>query len=92
MQWSIFLNGTGFSPFDKKEPSLLIELLKNRKRTEAVIAIIKDIEKNHDKPTTAMLQSLFMEFEPKKEKLILEKEVEEKEVLFVEKNNSNNQL
>lgn len=87
-----FFEWHGFSPFDKKEPSLLIELLKNRKRTEAVIAIIKDIEKNHDKPTTAMLQSLFMEFEPKKEKLILEKEVKEKEVLFVEKNDSNNQL
>ena len=47
-----FFEWHGFSPFDKKEPSLLIELLKNRKRTEAVIAIIKDIEKNHDKPTT----------------------------------------
>ncbi|GAL67997.1 hypothetical protein JCM19301_1712 [Jejuia pallidilutea] len=39
-----------------------------------------------------MLQSLFMEFEPKQEKLILEKEVKEKEVLIVEKNDSSNQL
>ncbi|MDO7173180.1 BfmA/BtgA family mobilization protein [Mariniflexile sp. AS56] len=76
-----FFEWHGFSPFDKREPSILIELLKNRKRTEAVIAIIKDIEKNHDKPTTAMLQSLFMEFEPK-----------EKKVQFVEKLDTNDQL
>ena len=63
-----------------------------KKRINAVIAIIKDIEKHHDKPTTAMLQSLFMEFEPKQKKLILEKEVKEKKVQFVEKKDSNNQL
>ena len=60
-----FFEWHGFSPFDKKEPSLLVELLKNRKRTEAVIAIIKDIEKHHDKPTTAMLQLLFEQTPPK---------------------------
>ena len=75
-----FFEWHGFSPFDKKEPSLLIELLKNRKRTEAVIAIIKDIEKNHDKPTTAMLQSLFMGLEPKPKKLILAKEIKDTKV------------
>jgi len=87
-----FFEWHGFSPFDKKEPSLLIELLKNRKRTDTVIAIIKDIEKNHDKPTTAMLQSLFMEFEAKEKKLILEKEVKEKKVQFTEKTDPNKQL
>jgi hypothetical protein len=63
-----------------------------KKRINAVIAIIKDIEKNHDKPTTAMLQSLFMEFEPKEKKLILEKDPKERKVQFVEKQDSNNQL
>ena len=63
-----------------------------KKRINAVIAIIKDIEKNHDKPTTAMLQSLFMEFEPKQQKLILEKEIKENKIQFVEKKDSNNQL
>src|SRR5690606_30533676 len=87
-----FFEWHGFSPFDKKEPSLLIELLKNRKRTDTVIAIIKDIEKNHDKPTTAMLQSLFMEFEPKDKKLILEKGLQEKKVQFTEKPKPNKQL
>jgi hypothetical protein len=63
-----------------------------KKRINAVIAIIKDIEKQHDKPTTAMLQSLFMEFEPKQKRLILEKEVKGKKVRFVEKLDPNNQL
>ncbi|GAL65105.1 hypothetical protein JCM19300_4523 [Algibacter lectus] len=39
-----------------------------------------------------MLQSLFMEFEPKEKKLILEKEVKEKKVQFVEKPDTNTQL
>ncbi|MFB9105536.1 BfmA/BtgA family mobilization protein, partial [Algibacter miyuki] len=65
---------------------------KIKKRINAVIAIIKDIEKNHDKPTTAMLQSLFMEFEPKEKKIILEKEVKENKVQFVEKTDTNTQL
>nr|WP_236958644.1 BfmA/BtgA family mobilization protein [Joostella atrarenae] len=63
-----------------------------KKRINAVIAIIKDIEKHHDKPTTAMLQSLFIKLEPKSENLMLEKEVKEKKVQFVEKKDSNNQL
>lgn len=81
-----FFEWHGFSPFETKERSFLRELLKNRKRTEAVIAIIKDIEKNHDKPTTAMLQSLFQgvveEEEPvRKEKLFMDKpKVEKKQV------------
>ncbi len=63
-----FFEWNGFSPFDKIENSLLIELLKNRKRTEAVIAIMKDIEKHQTKPTVAMMQALFAVTEPKKEK------------------------
>lgn len=68
-----FFEWHGFSPFDTKERSFLRELLKNRKRTEAVIAIIKDIEKNHDKPTTAMLQSLFQGVVEKEEPVRKEK-------------------
>ncbi len=68
-----FFEWHGFSPFDIKERSFLNELLKNRKRTEAVIAIIKDIEKNHDKPTTAMLRSLFQGVVEKEEPVRKEK-------------------
>ena len=87
-----FFEDNGISPNETLGPNMQTLESEIKKRINAVIAIIKDIEKNHDKPTTAMLQSLFMEFEPKQEKLILEKEVEEKEVLIVEKNDSSNQL
>lgn len=80
-----FFEWHGFSPFDKMEKSLLVELLKNRKRTESVIAIMKDIEKNQTKPTVAMIQSLFEEIEPVKQVNILEKKVQ-----FEEKKNFDN--
>src|SRR5660397_11830 len=41
-------------------------------RINALIAIIRDIEKNQTKPTVAMLQALFEESDPKKKPLILE--------------------
>ncbi len=87
-----FFEDNGISPNETLGPNMQTLESEIKKRINAVIAIIKDIEKNHDKPTTAMLQSLFMEFEPKQEKLILEKEVKEREGLIVEKNESNNQL
>lgn len=44
------------------------------KRMNAIIAIIRDIEKNKTTPTLALLQALFEEAEqPKKKSLILEK-------------------
>jgi hypothetical protein len=73
-----FFEWHGLSPFDTKERSFLNELQKNRKRTEAVIAIIKDIEKNHDKPTTAMLQTLFQGVTEKEEPVRKEKLFKEK--------------
>ena len=60
-----------------------------KKRINAVIAIMRDMEKTQTKPTVAMMQSLFEEAEPKNKSLILEKKVlEEKvEVQFQEKRN-----
>jgi len=87
-----FFEVNGISPNETLGPNMQTLESEIKKRINAVIAIIKDIEKNHDKPTTAMLQSLFMEFEPKEKKLILEKEVKEKKVQFIEKLDSNNQL
>lgn len=44
-----------------------------KKRINAMIAILKDIEKTQTKPTTAMLQALFQEMETPKKNLVLEK-------------------
>ncbi|MDO6761641.1 BfmA/BtgA family mobilization protein [Tamlana sp. 2_MG-2023] len=87
-----FFEENGISPHEKIGPNMQTLELEIKKRINAVIAIIKDIEKHHDKPTTAMLQSLFMEFEPKEKKLILEKDSKEKKVQFVEKIDTNNQM
>jgi len=74
-----FFEDNGISPNETLGPNMQTLESEIKKRINAVIAIIKDIEKNHDKPTTAMLQSLFMEFEPKEKKLILEKGSQGKE-------------
>ena len=47
------------------------------KRINAVIAIMRDVEKTQTKPTVAMLESLFQIDEQKKKPLILEKKVME---------------
>ena len=64
------------------------------KRINAVIAIMRDVEKTQTKPTVAMLQSLFEMEEPEKKPLILEKKYaeEKKEVRFREKQDNTNQL
>ena len=72
------------------ENSLLIELLKNRKRTEAVIAIMKDIEKHQTKPTAAMIQSLFAEVETAKKPRMIEKSPEEFRAQFEKKYSEEN--
>ena len=87
MEWYFFCPASWNETLGPNMQTLESEI---KKRINAVIAIIKDIEKHHDKPTTAMLQSLFMEFEPKEKKLILEKEIKEKKVQFVEKLDRNN--
>lgn len=56
-----FFEWHGFLPSDQFGKSIIQEIFKNRKRTEASIAIIKDIEKHQTKPTNIMLQSLLEE-------------------------------
>lgn len=56
-----FFEWHGFKPSSRFPKSVVQEIVKNRKRTEASIAIIKDIEKSQTKPTNAMLLSLFEE-------------------------------
>jgi hypothetical protein len=87
-----FFEDNGISPNETIGPNMQTLESEIKKRINAVIAIIKDIEKNHDKPTTAMLESLFMGLEPKPIKLILAKEIKDTKVQFVEKKDSNNQL
>ena len=78
LQMIQFFEINGIAPTDDLGDSITKLDGKINKRTNAIIAIIKDIEKNQTKPTTAMLLSLFEE-KVKQEKPIL---VERK---FVEK-------
>jgi len=85
-----FFEWHGFTPSDRFTQSLVQEILKNRqrtetsiKRTEASIAIIRDIEIKQTKPTNALLLSLFEEKskteEPvREEKKFMDKAPEEK--------------
>lgn len=54
-----FFEWHGFLPSERFEKSISQEIIKNRKRTDAVIAIIRDIEKNQTLPTIGMMQALF---------------------------------
>ena len=61
-----------------------------KKRTSAIIAILRDMEKNQTKPTLAMIHSLFEMEELTKRPLILEKkEIEEVQPKFHERRNPN---
>ncbi|MBJ7881586.1 BfmA/BtgA family mobilization protein [Gelidibacter salicanalis] len=64
------------------------------KRINAVIAIMRDVEKTQTKPTVAMMESLFQTETPTKKPLILEKKFidKQKKVRFKEKENPNNEL
>lgn len=82
------------SPKEKLGPTGRTIEASLKKRINAVIAIMRDVEKTQTKPTDAMIESLFQTEEPKKKSLILEKKmVEEKpKVRFQEKQNHKNEL
>lgn len=72
-----------------------------KKRINAVIAIVRDMEKTQTKPTAAMIASLFQTEAPQKKPLILEKKIlqEKKDGVpkqvengFSERDNSDNNL
>ncbi len=68
-----FFENNSISPHEELGPNM-IHLEKNIKsRINALIAIIRDIEKNQTKPTTAILQALLEQEEPKKKPLLVEK-------------------
>ncbi|WP_034893900.1 BfmA/BtgA family mobilization protein [Gillisia sp. Hel_I_29] len=82
------------SPKEKLGPTGRTIEASIKKRINAVIAIMRDMEKTQTKPTVAMIESLFQTDEPKKKPLILEKKFieEKKEIRFQEKLNPNNEL
>jgi hypothetical protein len=82
------------SPKEKLGPTGRTIEASLEKRINAVIAIMRDMEKSQTKPTVAMLESLFQTEEPKKKPLILEKKIieEKNEVRFGEKLNGNSEL
>ena len=75
------------SPKEKLGPTGRTIEAKLLKRINAVIAIMRDVEKTQTKPTVAMIQSLFETEEPTKKPLIIEKKYAEgkKEICFREK-------
>ncbi len=82
------------SPKEKLGPTGRTIEAKLLKRINAVIAIMRDVEKTQTKPTVAMIQTLFEMEEPNKKPLIVEKKYanEKKEVRFQEKGNLKNEL
>ncbi|ASO04079.1 BfmA/BtgA family mobilization protein [Arenibacter algicola] len=88
------------SPKEKLGPTGRTIEASLKKRINAAIAIMRDMEKTQTKPTVAMIESLFQTSEPSKKPLILEKKtVEEKpkvslpagEAGFQEKQNHTNE-
>jgi hypothetical protein len=82
------------SPKEKLGPTGRTIEASIKKRINAVIAIMRDMEKTQTKPTVAMMESLFQTETPTKKPLILEKKFidKKKEVRFKEKENPNNEL
>ena len=82
------------SPKEKLGPTGRTIEAKLLKRINAVIAIMRDVEKTQTKPTVAMIQSLFETEELTKKPLIVEKKYAEQKpkVRFQEKQNRNNEL
>ena len=82
------------SPKEKLGPTGRTIEAKLLKRINAVIAIMRDMEKTQTKPTVAMIESLFQTEMPTKKPLILEKKFLEgkKAVRFQEKQHPNSEL
>ena len=68
-----FFKNHSLSPLDDLGPNLTSIEQRIKSRVNALIAILKDIEKTQTKPTHAMLQLLFQENSVKKNELLMEK-------------------
>ena len=56
------------------------------KRINAIIAIIRDIEKTQTKPTLAMLHALMSQEEPKKKPMLVEKNRDPNKIIYRSRN------
>lgn len=80
-----FFQDHGISPMESLGPNLMASEGRIIKRINAVIAIMRDVEKTQTKPTAAMILSLFEESITKDKPLILEKkQQQEKSVKYQE--------
>ncbi|WP_339893755.1 BfmA/BtgA family mobilization protein [uncultured Algibacter sp.] len=86
-----FFDQNELSPEDDLKPGLMETENRIKKRINALVAIIKNIEKNQTKPTMAMLQSLFAATEPKKERRIMREKTPEEFKAQFEKNKTESQ-
>lgn len=78
-----FFQNNGISPLDSLESNIIASEARILKRINAVIAIMKDMEKTQTKPTAAMILSLFEETASKEKPLILEKKIlKEKSLMY----------
>jgi len=68
-----FFDWHGFLPTERFEKGMLKEIAKNRRRTEAMIAIMRDIEITQTQPTNAMLLALFEEDQKIPQPTLIEK-------------------
>ena len=68
-----FFKNHSLSPLDELGPTITSVEQRLKSRVNALIAIVKDIEKTQTKPTHAMLQLLFQENSVKKNELLMEK-------------------
>ena len=85
-----FFEANGISPMESLGPNLMASEIRIMKRINAVIAIMRDMEKTQTKPTAAMILSLFEESASKEITLILEKNIsEEKPPKYSERNEEN---
>ena len=68
-----FFTKHGLNPSEDLGPNMKTLEVNLNKRINAVIAIIRDIEKTQTKPVLAMLQLLFQENTDQKKKILIEK-------------------
>ena len=80
-----FFRNQGLSPTDDFAPDLLSFDKKISARINAVIAIIKEIEKTQTKPTLAMIQMLFQEQPTAKKEVLQEIKLASEPLLIVNK-------
>lgn len=72
-----FFKNNGLSPRDDLGPNITTLEKRLKVRINAVIAILRDIEKTQTRPTHSMLQLLFCETPGKKKEVLLERHLQD---------------